>query len=280
MTETTWRRNVVPKMAIGMAARNVGSGSQTSNAGRGNDERRRLEAPHGIARRGRVPRRGFARRRRNRRCPRASGTRSTRRRSPDDERHDAKIRAPSARPRDASRVDLTRLGRRRADRVDGEGGAAAEVRVPAVVGRTEDGAADPGRVGRRRGPAARRDDVAALEDEPADVVRLRDVADRVDRIVGETTPPWPVQYLMPPASMDMTRSSAAAPAASSAAATACAARGGPRPRDDEARRRRSRDGEPDDAPVKTRVALARVPRGAGARRPRRPRAPTPSRART
>ncbi len=35
-TELTWAAaNVVPKSAIGMAARNVGSGSHTSNAGRG-----------------------------------------------------------------------------------------------------------------------------------------------------------------------------------------------------------------------------------------------------
>ena len=37
-TELSWAAaNVGPRMAIGTAARNVGSGSQTSNAGRGND---------------------------------------------------------------------------------------------------------------------------------------------------------------------------------------------------------------------------------------------------
>ena len=41
-------RRSTPAMAIGIAARNVGSGSQTSNAGRGNDERRRLVAPQGV----------------------------------------------------------------------------------------------------------------------------------------------------------------------------------------------------------------------------------------
>ena len=97
------RERRCPSSAIGMRGRNVGSGSQTSNAGRGNDERRRLVAPQRVATRGRGPRAGCGRRRRSRRCPPASGRRSAAATHARRPRPRATTPSAESRPRDGSR---------------------------------------------------------------------------------------------------------------------------------------------------------------------------------
>ena len=145
-------------------------------------------------RRGRGPRRGSGRRRRSTSCPPASGRRSSRRRRPGPPGPRRRRRRPRGPPRGGSRSRRAR--QRRAARCSarrwcrGRSGTSRGwgSRRPAP-GRTNTGDADPARpraAGEDRGE--RPDDVVALEDEPACVVRARDRLDRVDRVVRRDDP--------------------------------------------------------------------------------------------
>ncbi len=128
-TTTGPPRRSAPNRAIGIAARSVGSGSQTSKASRGNASGEASGSSTARPRRVRDPRAGCERRRRSRPCPPASGTRSGRRR----------MHGPGARRRRSRRPTVTAsrrvtappaLGRSRSpsdDRIQGSGHPASRV---------------------------------------------------------------------------------------------------------------------------------------------------------
>ena len=176
--------------AIGIAARNDGSGSQTSNAGRGNDERRRLVAPERVgdeaAALDEVARDADV-------VGRVLGLREDddrRRDDADDERDGEDASAGQPRPRGGSRRRPSRA-RSHVQRVAGSrqtGYTPTSSRRRAIGGPTQAAAA------RRRGSARAAGTVSsALEDQPADVVGARDLLDVSSGSLTSTTPPRPVQ---------------------------------------------------------------------------------------